>query len=253
MSLSTPPIGRLTARLRRRLTIHTGCVPAQIRPGRAMVSFSFDDFPISAARNGSRILQQNRLRGTFYTSSGMVGQENHLGALMREGDLARLAMQGHEIACHTQNHIDCAQTSAQQMLRDIEANHIRLARAAPIGGLQSFAWPFGEASARAKQLLAQRFVTMRGVHAGVNRGRVDRALLKAAAIDSTDPGLVRAKALIAELAHYGGWLIFFTHDVCDQPGPYGCTPSQFRMVVEAVTAANIEVQTVAKAAHKMLI
>jgi hypothetical protein len=40
------------------------------------------------------------------------------------------------------------------------------------------------------------------------------------------------KRLIHQNAQARGWLIFATHDVCDTPSRFGCTPSFFEQVVQ---------------------
>src|SRR5262249_53443030 len=41
---------------------------------RPVVSFTFDDFPRSAALNGARILERQDARGTFYAAGAYCGQ-----------------------------------------------------------------------------------------------------------------------------------------------------------------------------------
>ena len=37
----------------------------------------------------------------------------------------------------------------------------------------------------------------------------------------------------------GGWLIFFSHDVSDDPSPYGCTPVMLEHALATLAAAGI--------------
>ena len=46
---------------------------------RPMVSFSFDDAPQSAALAGARLLEERGLRGTYFISAGLAGQEGPMG------------------------------------------------------------------------------------------------------------------------------------------------------------------------------
>lgn len=54
-------------------------------------------------------------------------------------------------------------------------------------------------------------------------GRVDRAQLRAVELDCTDDSVSRAQRSIDALAKKGGWLIFFSHDVQDDPTQFGTT------------------------------
>ena len=44
-----------------------------------------------------------------------------------------------------------------------------------------------------------------------------------------------------------GWLIFYTHDVADEPSPYGCSPSLLNEALEAASRRKIPVLNMAEA------
>ena len=101
--------------------------------------------------------------------------------------------------------------------------------------LTSFAFPYGEASPAAKRALLGRYSLLRGVRPGINRGHADRALLKAVPLDGGREGIARALDAVRSCVRAPGWLIFYGHDVSDQPGPWGCTP-QFLQTVCTLAA-----------------
>src|SRR5882672_4602790 len=82
--------------------------PAKISWPGGIVSFTFDDFPRSAWVNGGAILEEYDRRGTYYAAMGLAGAANHLGPMFEAGDLRAAHARGHEIACHTYSHRDCA-------------------------------------------------------------------------------------------------------------------------------------------------
>ena len=82
--------------------------PAKVDWPGGVVSFTFDDFPRSAWVNGGAILEKYDRRGTYYTAMGMAGTANNLGPLFDLDDLRAAHAHGHEIACHTYHHRDCA-------------------------------------------------------------------------------------------------------------------------------------------------
>ena len=45
----------------------------------------------------------------------------------------------------------------------------------------------------------------------------------------------------------GGWLIFATHDVCDKPTRFGCTPEFFEEVVRQASKSGATILPVAEA------
>ena len=48
-----------------------------------------------------------------------------------------------------------------------------------------------------------------------------------------------------------GWLIFATHDVTDNPSPYGCTPTFFQGVVDYAAKSGAMLLTVGEACEKL--
>ncbi len=223
---------------------------ARVRRDVAVVSVTFDDFPRSAGYAGAEILEAAGARGTYYVSAGLAGSRNHLGALFDPQDLIRLHDAGHEIACHTAGHHDLAAAADDDVLRSVAENAATLAAYGVKTAASNFAYPYGEASPAAKRVLSQRFDTLRGVRPGVNRGQVDRALLRAVEINSESVESVIAH--VADAAARGGWLILYTHDVRESPSRWGCRPGELTQVVRSVVDRGLEIATVADAARRAL-
>jgi hypothetical protein len=59
-----------------------------------------------------------------------------------------------------------------------------------------------------------------------------------------DDGIDRA---FDELVDTNGWLVFYGHDVADEPSPYGCTPALLRHALNAAARRNVAVLAVAGA------
>lgn len=55
-----------------------------------IVSFTFDDFPKSAAQAGKDILERHGWRGSYYASGALMGACTLHGAMFDSGDLVRL-------------------------------------------------------------------------------------------------------------------------------------------------------------------
>ena len=106
----------LKGKLRRRVARLAHRRPLVIAPDRPMLSFSFDDAPLTAATTGARLLEARGLRGTYYVSAGLSGQDAPMGVCAGADDYRRLAEAGHEIACHTFSHLDCGRASAAWLL-----------------------------------------------------------------------------------------------------------------------------------------
>lgn len=224
--------------------------PARLQLDRPLVSFSFDDFPRSAAREAAPRLEAKGWRGTFYAAAGMAGGANHLGRLYDLGDLHRLARTGHEIGCHTYAHPDASRIGADALSAEVERNARCLRLAGFDGALSSFAFPYGEATPEAKARLAPRFLAMRGVRPGVNRTGSDLNLLNAVPLDGGEAGLAAALRQLDAAARRPGWIVFYGHDVRDAPSEWGCTPAFFETVIEAVAGTGADVVTVSEGARR---
>ncbi|WP_421786389.1 polysaccharide deacetylase family protein [Hyphobacterium sp.] len=226
--------------------------PLRINASRLTVSFTFDDFPKSAVEHGAAELESRNWRGTWYAATGMAGSENHHGRLFDAADIQRLAAAGHEIACHTHSHIDMAAAEPGTVMADIKANHAALADMGHRHNLPAFAYPFGESTPRMKRALSARYETLRGVQPGINRTGDDRHLLKAVGIDGGDAGIDRALAFIDDGMRKPGWLIFYAHDIRENPTDWGCTPEQFREICDAVADSGADVIPVTEAYRSLV-
>lgn len=244
MGIHLQPAHSPIARVIRKVNHLVNMAPAIWPQDRAVVTFTFDDFPKSAAVNAAPILEQRGWRGTFYTCSGLEGRTNHLGRLWDAEDLVRLIDAGHEIGCHTCRHVDGARAKPDELLGETLANAQALERFG-VKKPVSFAWPFGEANPLTRRNCATDFATLRGIKKGINHGVVDRSNLKATELDPVDASV--NQQLIDEVVATGGWLIFFTHDVGLQPTRWGCHTDTLCDLLERVARAGLTVMTMEQA------
>lgn len=230
----------LAARLHRRaLTV------APVQP---LVSFSFDDAPRSAFLAGGQVLARHGLRGTYYVSLGLLGQPGPSGRLGGLEDLRAAVAAGHELGCHTHDHLDAWEVPAGDFLASVEANARALRHLLPGAHFETFAYPKSGAVAAVKPLLAQRFLACRHGGQRGNAGRVDRDLLAACFLDRQQHAdLSFVRHLLEENARTRGWLIFATHDVTPNPSPWGCTPAFLEAVVRHALRTGARVLPVREA------
>ncbi|HVH81660.1 MAG TPA: polysaccharide deacetylase family protein, partial [Stellaceae bacterium] len=215
------------------------------RPGKiawpgGVVSFTFDDFPRSAWENGGAILEDYASYGTYYAAMGLAGTANHLGPMFEVDDLRAAHDRGHEVACHTFSHRDCARMPVVQIAAEIDQNAAALSQVLDGAPVTNFAYPFGGVSQAAKSALARRFGSCRGTGRGLNRGITDLADLLSTSLYSHNFDRNRLCQLIEDAQAENAWLIFYTHDVADDPSPFGCTPAQFQSIV-AYAAESVPV------------
>ena len=214
---------------------------------KAIVSFSFDDFPQSAYRTGGEILTHYGVHGTYYTSLGLMDATNDLGRHFAAQDLHDLLADGHELASHSFSHADCRSIPLKMYEEDVMRNQAEIDKLLPGVSLQNFAYPSGAVTLAAKRAMGQHFVSCRGIYGGINARRADLDLLRANSFCRRDINLHDAHRLIATNAGVKGWLIFFTHDVCDHPSPWGCTPQDFEAVVKYAAESSSEIMTIHQA------
>jgi peptidoglycan/xylan/chitin deacetylase (PgdA/CDA1 family) len=237
----------LKARVENRLSRHFCATPFTLRNEQPIVSFTFDDFPESAASAGAPILDRYDAKATFYVAGGEVGKWSGHWQGARAETIVDLHRRGHEIACHTFSHARTPDLDATRLAGEIETNRRYLLGLDPSMRVENFAYPYGLGSVWRKNQLARTFRSSRGIIPGINSDTVDLQYLRSTPLinalidgDSVDQAL-------DELAAGSGWLIFYGHDVAAEPSPFGCTPDLLRHALDAATERNIAVMTVASA------
>lgn len=228
---------RISRMLARRLPVKT----ARARAGRAVASVTFDDFPKSAWAVGGPLMARYGARGTYYTAGTFAGRTVD-GIVYYDGDdLTALRAAGHEIGCHGFGHQPVPSLSTAALREDM-ARNTQFLRAfnggeAPV----SYAFPFGDTTMRTKLFYSRRFATARGVHPAINGGTLDLAQLSTIGIETYTWNKERMTRAIADAKAAKAWIVFHTHDVSENPTPYGCTPDMLESVLKALTGAGIEV------------
>ncbi|MFT5527876.1 MAG: peptidoglycan/xylan/chitin deacetylase (PgdA/CDA1 family) [Pirellulaceae bacterium] len=214
-----------------------------------VVSFTFDDFPASAYHAGGRILEQNEMRGTYYTALGLMGSENLLGEHFSREDLHELHEHGHELACHTYSHHTCAEQSPTQFVQDIERNAELFALEFPDVSLEAFSFPKGVLKPLHHRPVAKRFRCLRTVAPGVNRGNINLNYILAIRLYESQIDATLVDRLITDLERQPGWIVFYTHDVRTNPSQYGTTPGLLESTVARVARSSAKVLTVSDAVN----
>lgn len=247
-------IGGLIDRVANRFARHVPGARADILLEQPIVSFSFDDAPMTAATHGATILERNGARGTFYLAGSMLGITANAREFITAEAAASLAARGHELACHTFSHSRLRDLSARALAADLDRNAACLDELdGGRAGRRNFAIPYTMAWPPANSGLRARFSTVRGGAHGINRGASDLLGLRAVELRENAEYLQRATHYLNALAAQPGWLIFFTHDVADMPGEYGCKPETLSGLVEAVKQRGYPILPVADALQSLSI
>jgi peptidoglycan/xylan/chitin deacetylase (PgdA/CDA1 family) len=240
------------AMLRRLVARYAARDPLLIPETFRCVSFTFDDFPKSAAITGRSILEDFGWRGTWFASGCYAaGTTLHYGPMYNAADLASLSGAGHEIGDHTFGHLDCARSSETNVLADIQRNAEFLMSAAGISRPLSFAFPYGETTPGLKKRLGGKFAGLRGVRRGVNRAEADRCLIRSVPVVSSARRLEEALTCAEELAACGGWLVYSFHDIQAAPTRWGCRPEDFTTVLQSVREIGADIRTFGEALQQL--
>jgi peptidoglycan/xylan/chitin deacetylase (PgdA/CDA1 family) len=219
-----------------------------IAPERPIVSFSFDDIPASAAFNGAAILERHGARGTFYVAGGLTGREHDGQQMLDDAGYAALAATRHELAHHTFSHRP-PMALGLGYSNDLKRNDLYLDGIGP-QLRRNFAYPYGLTSPNGQREVDRRYRSARGVMPGINRGPTDLGYLRSVEIKPCFE--------TAELASWidgavtpPGWVIYFTHDVQDEPTQYGCRPAVLDHLVGHAIASGCEILTVDAALDRL--
>lgn len=220
-------------------------------PAGRYVSLCFDDFPKCSADTAAKMIEQRGWRATWYVAGGFMGTtEPHYGQMFDASDLQRLHRAGHDFGCHTFDHINCRAATAQALEDQARRSKAFLAQHG-ITDVASFAFPFGAADYAAKQMMSETGMALRGVKPGLNRGTIDLHMLKACGLQDNEGGTASAKSGLTTLSEQSGWQIIFTHDVRENPSPWGVTPAAFETLLDDIAASGAEVLTVGEMVRRL--
>jgi peptidoglycan/xylan/chitin deacetylase (PgdA/CDA1 family) len=225
--------------------------PIHIRVDRPLISFTFDDFPRSALLAGGAILNRFGLAGTYYTAMGLLGGDSPSGALFTLDDLKLALDKGHELGCHTFSHFDAWHTKSQAFEDSVIQNRRALSSLIPGAEFKSFSYPISSPRPTNKRAIAKLFECCRGGGQKINAGTADLNQLSGYFLEKAGGCIPPIKSLIDTNKRERGWLIFATHDVANDPSPYGCTPEFFEDVVRYAADSGARILPVVRALEEI--
>jgi peptidoglycan/xylan/chitin deacetylase (PgdA/CDA1 family) len=238
---------RIKGRYQRTLAEHLGRRPVPMRNPGPLISFTFDDFPVSALRVGGAILKRHGVEGTYYAAFGLMGKDAPAGRIFSPEDLPGLLADGHELGCHTFAHCDSWATRPDIFEESILQNRQALAELVPGCRMSTLSYPISFPRPGTKLRAGRHFAGCRSGGQSGNAGTLDLNHLQAFFLEMSrnDPGAIRRA--IDRNGERRGWLIFATHDVTENPSRYGCTPALFEEIVRHAVDSGARVVTVTQA------
>jgi peptidoglycan/xylan/chitin deacetylase (PgdA/CDA1 family) len=211
------------------------------RIDRPIISFSFDDFPRSAYLGGGKILEDYGARGTFYLSAGLLNTKTEVGPTCGPADVGELIAKGHELGCHTFEHLLSRSHSKRDYEASIRKNQECINGILPGYVLRTFSYPGGSVTANAKLVAGARFECARSTLGGFNSGEFDALLLKANRLYSRKMQLSHVERYLDKGCEENAWIIFYTHDVTENPSEYGCESGFLRNVVKRAVDSGADI------------
>jgi peptidoglycan/xylan/chitin deacetylase (PgdA/CDA1 family) len=189
------------------------------------------------------------LRGTFFVAAGLAGQDSDMGRYATPDEIMAASRAGHELACHTYSHLDCGVADEATILADLRRNEAAF-RDWGAPAPTTFAYPYGDVSLAAKRALAGRFSLSRALHQGLIETGTDLNQTPAVGIEGPAGGIFARQWLEYAVARRA-WVIFFTHDVRDEPSPCGCHQGALRELVDRALSMNCDIVTVGEGARRI--
>lgn len=217
----------------------------------AIFSFTFDDVPVSAATNGARILEAANSTGTYYVALGMENvakdKTSEQRQFLNNAEIIDLHARGHNIGCHTYSHLNLRHTKVNDYSLDCEKNTSQLKQILGVNSIDHFSYPFGMIKPAGKKGMRHVYQTLRTTDHGINVGKTDLSHLRAVSLYSGRLDKQAIKAVIADAVANKAWLIFYTHDVRENPSQWGIKPDDFEWVVGLCQQANGHILNVEQA------
>ncbi len=213
---------------------------------RGMMSVTFDDFPRSAWLNGGPILRRVGARATYYVSGCFCDGTMDGVPYYRSADLKEIVSDGHELGCHTFDHVSTFETDVETYDASVQRNRRFVDQLLPGYQMRSHALPYGHARVAHRRALARAFDAVRGARRPRQTQRNDRTLLRAAGLEECQTSTVNWPKLIAMTARCRGWLIVYIHGVTDRPGPHDTRPEILEGVLSTAAEHGLGFATISE-------
>jgi peptidoglycan/xylan/chitin deacetylase (PgdA/CDA1 family) len=237
---------RLRSKGQRLAAKHLAQRPFILKNDRPLISFSFDDFPVSALEVAGPMLERHGIAATYYVSVGLAGSLAPTGRIVEKTAIAQVIERGHELGCHTFGHCHATETEPDEFERNIVKNHRVLREMLPEVTVHTLSYPIGCPRPATKRRCARYFGGCRAGGQTYNAGRVDLDNLQAFFLEQSRDDLDAVVKLIDATCRANGWLILATHDVCPEPTRYGVSPEFFEKIVGHAIACGAVVTCVSR-------
>jgi len=230
----------MLSRLNRTLALRLRTKPLSMRNAEAVVSISFDDFPESAWTVGGALLEKAGVQATYFTSSGLLSSSENGLRVASAAEVAQAHGAGHEIGCHTYDHVDCRGLRASELNEQLSLNSESL-RGITGDIPVTFAYPRGSFGVSTKRTVIARYACARTSYRGLNAGTIDLAAVRAIPLYSRAFDRRSIERLLDDAMEKAAWVNFYTHDIDDAPSGFGSTPAHLAETLDLIRDRQIRV------------
>jgi peptidoglycan/xylan/chitin deacetylase (PgdA/CDA1 family) len=234
----------LGKRASHRIARHLPFAPSLMRNDEPIVSFTFDDVPVSAHANGAAMIEAHGAHATFYVATGLLRQPAEFWTVAGHDEVADLHRRGHEIALHSHLHRSSSLLDASEFAADLRRNREALRDIHPGIEARNFAYPFGQCTLARKRQLKSLVRSSRSIYAGVNRLLLDPHYVRATELCDARLTPARLQAYLDQTQRSRGWLVFCLHDVADTPSALGCSRRFLDQALEGAARRGVRIATV---------
>ncbi|HET6845501.1 MAG TPA: polysaccharide deacetylase family protein [Anaerolineales bacterium] len=218
--------------------------PTPAAPSQTIVSLTFDDGDADNFQ-AAALLDQYKLRATWYIPSGLVGTAGY----MTWDELLALQSSGHEIGGHSLQHTRLDGLPAAELKRQVcdDRDALKSHGFQPI----SFAYPFGAYDPAATKMVQDcGYLSARTIGAGPDSiPPIDPYQLRAYPYIVQDTSFSKLQRYVSGVRKDGGgWLILIFHHVCAGCDYFSVPPDVFQRFIvwlaEEQAQGRVKVHTV---------
>jgi peptidoglycan/xylan/chitin deacetylase (PgdA/CDA1 family) len=242
---------RVKTKARRIVSMSLARRVVHMRNAAPLITFTFDDFPRSALREGGAILEGHGVSGTFFASFGLMGRNGPAGEMFRPDDVGYALERNHELGCHTYDHSHAWNTPARQFEASILRNREALQKQVPGALFKTLSYPSSCPRPETKQRISKYFDCCRGGGQALNVDSLDLNFVTSYFLEQMKDDFELVSSLIEANRRARGWLLFSTHDISERPSRFGCTPNFFEEVLRRAVRSGATIVTVSEGLNRI--
>ncbi len=207
---------------------------------KSYIIFSFDDGNSTDYRVVYPLLEARELKGVVYINPDF--QDRGRSCHMTWKQVKKLDEAGWDIECHSYSHANLQDLEDKEI--EMEMNSVDNAfKANDLDPPEHHAFPYGYFDERVQEIVGQHRITQRTTMDGINTYPYNLEKLKSVCMCYNVDTL---NDYVDEVTKKGGLLIFYTHDVQEEPYEWGIEKDKFIEVLDYSISKDVEIVTMSE-------